>query len=76
MKIRKRAEQKNFRVNKYYYNDVDYMCLLKIDGVGTIGGSIVVFSEGATDVKVVLDEYGYYTTVAVMKTGEQIYIEL
>lgn len=76
MEIRKRAQRKNFRVNRNYYRHVDYTRLLKIEGVSIVGGHIVVYGECATDVKVILDKYGHYTTVAVMKTGESIYIEL
>ena len=76
MKIRKKAIQKNFVVNRYYYRDQDYCRLSGYEGVDYLDGTLVVFSSYATDVKVILDEYGYYTTVAVLVTGEQIYIEL
>lgn len=76
MKIRKRAEQKNFRVNSYYYRQYDLVRLTDIEGIEYLNGSIVVYSEYVKEVKVVLDNYGFYTNVVDMVTGERVYIEL
>lgn len=83
MKPVKRAKQKNVAVDRSYYTDDQYAHLEDIIGVFDIGflcdedeKNLRVVLSLVKDLKVVLDEYGYYTTVAVMETGEQIYIEL
>ena len=76
MKIRKRAEQKNFRVNAYYYRQYDLVRLTDIEGIEYLNGNIVVYAEYVKDLKVVLDNYGFYTNVVDMITGERVYIEL
>lgn len=76
MKIRKKATQKNFVVNTWYYTDFEINTLKYIDGVEYLDGRLVVFAEYADEIKVVLDEGGFYTTVVVMKTGEAIFVEM
>lgn len=76
MKIRKRAEQKNFRVNAYYYTEYDLVRLTDIEGIEYLNGTMVAYAEYVKDVKVVLDEYGFYTNVVDMISGECVYIEL
>ena len=76
MKIRKRAIQKNFPVNSWYYSDYDYSAMTRIDGVEYLGDRIVVYSHYVDEIKVVVDEMGFYTNVVVMKTGEKIFVEL
>lgn len=76
MKIRKRAEQKNFRVSTYYYRQCDLVRLTDIEGIEYLNGTIVVYAEYVKDIKVVLDNYGFYTNVVDMITGQRVYIEL
>lgn len=81
MKPLKKAAQKNVQVNKEFYT-ADIADLLEIPGVFDLSG--VSADEGdyrvalsrVKDLKVVLADYGYYTTVAVMESGETIFVSL
>lgn len=84
MKPLKRAYQKNVQVNKDCYT-ADIADLIEIPGVFDLSNvSGVSADEGdyrvslahVKDLKVVLDEYGYYNTVAVMNSGETIFVTL
>ena len=84
MKPLKRASQKNVQVNKDCYT-ADIADLLEIEGVFDLSSvSGVSADEGdyrvslahVKDLKVVLDEYGYYNTVAVMSSGETVFVTL
>lgn len=84
MKPLKRASQKNVQVNKDCYT-ADIADLIEIPGVFDLSNvSGVSADEGdyrvslahVKDLKVVLDEYGYYNTVAVMNSGETIFVTL
>lgn len=83
MKILKRARQKNFTLNTEYYTkrEIEQMydegkifnCKkINIDDDETPR----VSTSNISEVKIVLNEYGYYIPVAISKTGETIYIEL
>ena len=76
MKIRKRAEQKNFIVNMYYYTESNLTELLNRGIIEDFGRSYHLFAEYCDELKVILDEFGFYTTVAVLKTGEQVYVTI
>lgn len=83
MKPVKRAEQKNVAVARDYYTAEQYADLEKIYGIADISlltnekeKNLRVFLHRVKDLKVVLDEYGNYANVAVMVTGERIFIEL
>lgn len=84
MKPLKRASQKNVQVNKDCYT-ADIADLLEITGVFELSSvSGISADEGdyrvslahVKDLNVVLDDYGYYTTVAVMESGETIFVSL
>lgn len=84
MKPLKRASQKNVQVNKDCYT-ADIADLLEIPGIFDLSSaSGVSADEGdyrvslahVKDLKVMLDEYGYYNTVAVMESGEIIVVTL
>lgn len=84
MKPLKRASQKNVQVNKECYT-ADIADLLEIPGIFDLSSaSGVSADEGdyrvslahVKDLKVMLDEYGYYNTVAVMESGEIIVVTL
>lgn len=84
MKPLKRASQKNVQVNKDCYT-ADIADLLEIEGIFDLSNvSGVSADEGdyrvslahVKDLKVVLDEYGYYNTVAVMESGETVFVTL
>lgn len=84
MKPLKKAAQKNVQVNKECYT-ADIADLLEIPGVFDLSSvSGVSADEGdyrvslahVKDLKVVLDEYGYYNTVAVMENGDTIFVTL
>lgn len=76
MKIAKRAEQKNFVVNFGYYNGneqeelIASRKLFKIDE----NDSWRISSSELREVKVSLDEYGYYETVGITHDGDIIHI--
>ena len=76
MKIRKSATQKNFKVSTWYYSYFAYCSLAYIDGVEYLDDKLVVFADYVDQIKVVLDEFGFYINVVVMKTGEKIFVEL
>lgn len=84
MKPLKKAAQKNVQVNKDCYT-ADIADLLEITGVFELSSvSGISADEGdyrvslahVKDLNVVLDDYGYYTTVAVMESGETIFVSL
>lgn len=84
MKPLKKAAQKNVQVNKECYT-ADIADLLEIPGIFDLSSvSGVSADEGdyrvslahVKDLKVMLDEYGYYNTVAVMESGEIIFVTL
>lgn len=84
MKPLKKAAQKNIQVSKDCYT-ADIADLLDIQGIFDLSSlSGVSADEGdyrvslahVKDLKVMLDDYGYYTTVAVMESGETIFVSL
>ena len=85
MKPLKRAKQKNVEIDHDFYTIDEYDNLLNIDGVFDLRALDYSFEEEnhlrislefVKDLKVILNEYGYYSTVAIMKTNEMIYINL
>lgn len=76
MKIAKRAEQKNFIVNFGCYNGKEQKELIasgklfKIDD----NDSWRISTSELKEVKVVLDEYGFYETVGIDNEGNTIHI--
>lgn len=70
MKLVKHASQKNAEVNRAAY----------IDGILPVeifhDRPLRVYLNHVHDLKVTVDPYGYYTTVAVMDSGETAYINL
>ena len=84
MKPLKKAAQKNVQVNKECYT-ADIADLLEIpgifdlprvSGVSADEGDYRVSLAHVKDLKVMLDEYGYYNTVAVMNSGETVFVNL
>lgn len=84
MKPLKKAAQKNVQVNKECYT-ADIADLLEIPGIFELSsvsgvsadeGDYLVSLAHVKDLKVVLDDYGYYTTVAVMESGETVFVTL
>lgn len=79
MKTLKKAEQRNVILKKDYYNEKqlndilqkDYIFKLKYDN-----DNIRISLHYAKEIKVVLDNYGYYKTVVVMNDGNLYYITL
>lgn len=85
MKILKKAEQQNVKLNTYYYNrkDID-----KLKSLGIVTDlkemftdvfakeELVIFTEQLEEIKVVLDEFGSYTNIAITKDDRRIFIEL
>lgn len=76
MKIRKKAEQKNFIVNLYYHTESNLTELLNRGIIEDLGGDYRLFVKYCDEIKVILDRDGFYTTVAVLKTSEQIHVTL
>lgn len=84
MKPLKKAAQENVQVDKYCYT-AEIAELLEIPGIfdlSTVSGNSAdegdyrVSLTHVKDLKVVLNDYGYYTTVAVMESGETIFVTL
>ena len=79
MKTLKKAEQRNVKLNTSYYNEEqlngieqkEYTFRLKYDSE-----RIRISLYYAKEIKVILDDYGYYANVVVMKDGSQYYINL
>lgn len=79
MRILKKAQQKNFIINSYYYTESGLNELVqegiahKIDEGDT---EYRVYADDCDRVEIKLDEDGYYTAVAMLKSGQNIYIEV
>lgn len=79
MKTLKKAEQRNVILKKDYYNEKqlndilqkDYIFKLKYDN-----DNIRISLHYAKEIKVILDNYGYYKTVVIMNDGNMYYINL
>ena len=91
MKILKRAEQKNIILNKDYYNIYQVNSLLDQHIIFYIDSNhdacydnvymfddidFRLFTDNIKEIKVELDEYKYYTTVAVHNNGNKYYVTL
>ena len=91
MKILKKAEQKNIILNKEYYNIYQVNSLLDqhiifyidsnqkvcYDNVYMFGDvDFRLFTDDLKEIKVELDEYNYYTAVAVHNNGNKYYVSL
>lgn len=74
MKILKKAEQKNFKVDTWYYTKYDIEEMEKRGIIKNID-DYRIFAADCKEVKVIC-EGGYYKTVAVTKEGVNVYIEL
>lgn len=77
MKIAKRATQKNFEVNEYFYTEAQLSTLYVNEEITKIEGvpGYRVYAEYCKEIKVVLVD-GFYTTVVVTNTGEEIYVSI
>jgi len=83
MKISKKSNQRNFVVNLEHYTESKLNEMAK---KGIIikdtppyfneSGCYRVSADDCSTVKVILNDYGHYTTVVVHNTGMQIVIEL
>ena len=80
MKPKKKANQKNVRINDCCYTLKQLDDLLTVQGVWMCefdGKSYYAIPiEYVKSLDVVLDEFGYYVNVATLKSGETIFIEL
>ena len=86
MKILKRAEQRNFEVDYCHYTEKELEQMHKAGKVFTIDevfnngknydDTYRIDAEEVKELKIVCDEDGFYRNVAILKTGEKIYIEL
>lgn len=83
MKPLKKAAQKNVSIFRDVYTDEQYYALKDVFGVFDIkdvyenaASELRVSLDEFKDLKVVLDGYGYYTNVAVMKSGETVFVTL
>lgn len=76
MKIAKKAVQKNFIVNFDNYNGKEQEELIKSGKLFRMDetDSWRISTSELKEVKVVLDEYGYYETVAIDSEGNTIHI--
>lgn len=92
MKVLKKANQKNVIVNKYYYNELDIKYMLIHSDIFYYDENIDncydyndydfeyqiyrIFTDDIKELKVVCDEEGFYTNVAILKNGKSIFVEL
>lgn len=84
MKPVKKAQQKNVIIDREFYTDKQYWALENIDGIFNINvfdgddsdNKLRISTSHIKDLKVVLNEYGYYCTVAIMNSGETIHVVL
>lgn len=77
MKILKRAKQKNFKLDTWYYTESQIEQMHDEKKVFIIyDGTVRVSTSNVSEVKIVCDDDGYYIPVAILKTGETIHIEL
>lgn len=83
MKPLKKAAQKSVSIFRDVYTDEQYYALKDVFGVFDIkdvyenaASELRVSLDEVKDLKVVLDGYGYYTNVAVMKNGETVFVTL
>lgn len=89
MKPLKKAEQKNAVLNKDYYSRDELAKMLENEEIFFINEKefrasydseypwteeLRIFLEDMKDIKVILDDYGQYTTVCVTPEGKQYYI--
>ena len=74
MKILKKAEQKNFKVDTYYYTKYDIEEMEKRGIIKNID-DYRIFAANCKEVKVICHE-GFYTSVAITNSDEQIFIQL
>ena len=82
MKPLKRAKQQDVGLNTDYYTAAEIDAMYRNLEIDYLDKSIdpvricpVIFTEDITNLKIVLDEFGYYTTVAV-KNGKEYFIKL
>lgn len=83
MKPLKKAKQQNVALNKEYYTEAEIANMLNNLEIEYLSETFdpeqkrpVIYTEDIKDLKIVLDEYGYYTTVAVKENGKRYYINL
>ena len=92
MKPLKKAEQHNAMINKDYYTANELRTMLnnkEIFFLGKKNGSWIqyesdyaeseelrIFISDMKEIKVVLNEYGFYTTVCINNDGKKYYITL
>lgn len=79
MKTIKKAEQRNVILKKDYYNKKQLNDILQKEYAFTLkydNGNIRISLHYAKEIKVILDDYGYYKNVVVMNDGSQYYITL
>lgn len=97
MKISKKSETRNFRINTEYYKEAQLEFMMTSKKVfifnsdfepnydwhyyGCLSAQDVrIFINGwnhkIEEVKVILDEFNQYTTVAVLNDGEKVFIKL
>ena len=60
----------------FYFNDNFEECSTPLDSVTIADAVLRIFTENIDRLEVVLDEFGDYTTMAYMKNGTKIYVEL
>ena len=79
MKTLKKAEQRNVILKKDYYNERQLNDILQKEYAFTLkydNSNIRISLHYAKEIKVILDNYGYYKTVVVMNDGSHYYITL
>ena len=75
MKILKKAEQKNFTINTWFYKSEELVTMLDNGIIDYIFNKYVIYTEDCREVKVVCFD-GMYQTVAVTNDGLKIFITL
>lgn len=75
MKILKKAEQKNFIVNKDFYTRWELEEMLNRGTIVNLFDDYRIYACDCKEVKVICNE-GFYTTVVITNSGEQIFVQI
>lgn len=82
MKPLKKAKQKNVAIDNERYTAAEYEALRSIKGVfpnpfnAIPCVELLVSLDEVKNLTVAIDDYGYYVTIAEMKTGDSIVVNL
>lgn len=78
MKIKKTAKQKNFTIDRDRYSDMDIVAMQKKRIIFRCNEADVfrIDTSICKEVKVIVDDSGYYATVVITVNNEMFYINI